>query len=807
MSKMTKLSLSPVKHAVSILLLIGLAAGLLGTPSSTRAAPAPALLETATLPPTISCTPSCDLYAKAGTLNLPDGVTVPIWGYATSAGGDALLPGPVILAEEGDALSITLHNALPVTTSLSFPALSLVPDMVGVAPDDTKVYTFTADNPGTFLYEADLVTADGARQVAMGLFGALIVRPTLGTNYAYNNPDTRFDDETLLIYSEIDPALNANPLTFNMQTYAPVYFLINGKAYPDTVPIPTSPGAVVLLRHLNAGLNQHSIGLLGLDQEIIAVDAGLFPYASRSVAETVPAGQALDALVTMPGSAVLGSQYPLYDAGWHTHNAGALLAPGGPVAFGGMITFLTIAGTLPSADGPLAVNLQISPNPTRGTSGAILNATVSDVTTGGQNVVAAEYFIDNLGAPGSGTPMSGPFGTPTVAVNAMVPAAVLMGLPTGEHTFYIRGRDAHGTWGAVNSVILLLDRVGPATTQLDVSPNLTNGSGAVTLHATADDTAFGNTNVVAAEYRIDSRPAQPMTLVTTGSPVAELAGTIPAATVASLTEGAHTISVRSQDVVGNWGPWTTAVLKVDKTGPTSSNVTVTPDYLDLSGAPPVTAVRLDATLTDPLVAGVNANVSGVEGFIDTVGPTGSGFPLLPQDGVFDESGENAYYNIPIVNFITLRQGVHTLYVRGRDAAGNWGATAAVTITIWKGINDTVGPIITVGPNITPNPTGGQLLLSLTATAADPDNLSNIAAAEWFRGADPGQGNGTPLQAADGTFNTQTEALRGQLNAAGWGIGLHQISVRAMDELGNWGSVATTTVNVNRVLLFLPLVAR
>ncbi|MBM0240050.1 multicopper oxidase domain-containing protein, partial [Micromonospora sp. ATA32] len=44
-----------------------------------------------------------------------------------------------------------------------------------VAPGATRSYTFTAHRPGTYLYEAGH-TALGARQVAMGLVGALVVR-------------------------------------------------------------------------------------------------------------------------------------------------------------------------------------------------------------------------------------------------------------------------------------------------------------------------------------------------------------------------------------------------------------------------------------------------------------------------------------------------------------------------------------------------------------------------------------------------------------------------------------------------------
>jgi hypothetical protein len=753
---------------------------------------------------------TCHLWAMTGTLTLPDSVTVPVWGFADNAVGPAQVPGPVIVGNAGETLEVVLHNdLLTETMSLTFPGqMGLLPDLEGVAAGGVVTYTFDIDQPGTFLYEAGM-TENGMRQVVMGLYGALVVRPAGAAGQAYDDVNTAFDDEALLVLGAIDPDFNDDPYGFSMQFYRPRYWLINGKAYSQTVEIETAAGHDILLRYVNATHETQGMGILGLQQLVIGSDGRPLNYPYRVVNETIAAGQTFDMLTSVPSNATVGTKFALYNTSLFLHNANQRLGgSSGPLAFGGMMTFIDVVTGEPSGMvGPLASNLQVSPNPSRGTSGAVLNATISDVTTGGQNVAAAEYFIDDLGAPGSGIPMSGVFGTPTVAVNALVPAASLIGLPTGEHAFYVRGQDSNGTWGAVNSTVLLLDRLGPATINLAVSPSPTNGSVSVVLHATGDDTAFGNTNVVAAEYRIDSGPAQPMSLVTTGSPIAELQGTIPAATVVGLTEGAHAIFIRSQDVVGNWGLWAAATLEVDKTGPAAGSVAATPSYLDLSGAPPVTAVRLDGVITDPLVAGVNANVTKAEGFIDTVGAAGSGFPLLPQDGVFDETSEGVYYDIPIVNFTVLRQGDHTLYVRGKDAAGNWGATTAVTVTVWKGITDTVGPIITVGPSVTPNPTGGQLVLNLTATAADPDNISNIAAAEWFRGADPGPGNGMPLQAADGTFDAATEALTGQLDARGWGLGPHQISVRAMDEAGNWGPVVTITVNVDQLLVFLPLVMR
>ncbi len=78
-------------------------------------------------------------------------------------------------------------------------------------------------------------------QVRMGLFGALIVRPTMGADYVYDRADSQFNPATefMLLLSEIDPYLNAKVLkgtaAFNMNTYHPRYWLINGRQFPDSI--------------------------------------------------------------------------------------------------------------------------------------------------------------------------------------------------------------------------------------------------------------------------------------------------------------------------------------------------------------------------------------------------------------------------------------------------------------------------------------------------------------------------------------------------------------------------------------------
>ena len=61
--------------------------------------------------------------------------------------------------------------------SLTFPGqMGVIADLVGVAAGSVVTYTFSSAQPGTFLYEAGL-TPNGPRQVAMGLYGGLVVRP------------------------------------------------------------------------------------------------------------------------------------------------------------------------------------------------------------------------------------------------------------------------------------------------------------------------------------------------------------------------------------------------------------------------------------------------------------------------------------------------------------------------------------------------------------------------------------------------------------------------------------------------------
>ena len=103
-------------------------------------------------------------------------------------------PGPSLIVNEGDAVTVTLHNGLLVPASIVFPGQAgvsasgacgppacsdLLTQEAAAAPalngaGGTVTYSFTAATPGTYLYQS------GSRpelSVEMGLVGALIVRP------------------------------------------------------------------------------------------------------------------------------------------------------------------------------------------------------------------------------------------------------------------------------------------------------------------------------------------------------------------------------------------------------------------------------------------------------------------------------------------------------------------------------------------------------------------------------------------------------------------------------------------------------
>lgn len=738
-------------------------------------------------------TAACDLWAKTGQLVLPGATApVPIWGFASTADAPAGTPGPVLVVDQDDTVTVTVHNGLGTALALAVPTMTgLVPDTSGAAPGGTKTYTFKAGRPGTYLYEAGH-TADGARQAMMGLTGALVVRAPAsgGKPSAYGDAGSSYDDEAVLVLSEVDPVFNAaaDPLKTDLRSYRPKYRLINGKAFPETDPVATDVGRKVLLRYVNAGVLAHPMTVLGVDQSVVGQDSRPTAYPEGAVTLPLPPGQSVDAISALPATQD-GRRFLVFESGSLLNNAGQKVGPAQAgvspqQAFGGMMTYLDTNPQPVSGDhvGPTAGKVSAAPNPASVTTPVIVTADFSDVATGNSPIDRAEVVVDDLSvAEGTGIAFTtGTFGAPGVTgATATLGTADLTKLNQGRHTLWVRAHDTAGNWGAVDSVTINLSVTGASTTGLTVTPNPVGGIVDLAVSATGDDSALGGT-VAGAEYFVDAAGANGtgtgLSLNAPGAAISAETGVVPAAVVGALAEGRHTISVHTLDSLGLWGPPAAVDLIVDRTGPTLLSGAVLPATTNgTNGSPADPAdLRINAAFTDTTAGGVHSGIAAAEGFIDTAAADGSGFTFLALDSSFGQQTENTYALVPLSELTRLADGAHQMLLHSRDTAGNWGPLTAVTFTV-----DRKGPVVTA----TAGTSAGVVTLNATAT----DALSGIAGAEFFEGADPGVGFARPM--TNLTPTTFQATIYGLTN------GVHTFSVRAQDTAGNWGAVTTATVTV------------
>jgi len=119
----------------------------------------------------------------------------------------------------------------------------------------------------------------------------------------------------------------------------------------------------------------------------------------------------------------------------------------------------------PDEAGPAAVNVSAVAG---AGSSVTLTATIDDTAAGNSPIAGAEYFIDVVGAGGTGVamaPSDGAFDAPVEGVTASVD---MSGQPAGSHTLYVHGRDATGNWGAFGSVAVAVTTGGGSTVQATI---------------------------------------------------------------------------------------------------------------------------------------------------------------------------------------------------------------------------------------------------------------------------------------------------------------------------------------------------
>ncbi|MGB8649719.1 MAG: multicopper oxidase domain-containing protein [Mycobacteriales bacterium] len=268
----------------------------------------------------------------------------------------------------------TLHwhgfvNAIPLFDGV--PELSLA---VPVGRDLT--YFYRPHDAGTYMYHCHF---EDVEHVQMGMTGMVFVRPKQnatplnpGERYAYNDGDgsTAYDREFAFMITELWSAAHYRDAHIQVNDWTdfdPSFWLLNGRAYPDTLeaggdPLSTRAGRLqyqpisslitcnagdrVLLRMSSLGYQNHAMTVDNIDLQIVAKDASLLRgrdgttnYITTNTVDVGP-GESRDVIFVAPSP----GEYLLYDRKY------SYLENGGGPGYGGMMTKILVGapGTYPA---------------------------------------------------------------------------------------------------------------------------------------------------------------------------------------------------------------------------------------------------------------------------------------------------------------------------------------------------------------------------------------------------------------------------------------------------------------------------
>jgi hypothetical protein len=362
------------RFVVAAIAIAGLTGGAIAVHADTLA---DKFLPTATAPgtfPTIPATTcvigtapgSCEINLFAGpstvtvndVTNLGGTQTVDILGFGVNLSGTSsvTLAGgetSTIKVPVGTTLTIHFSTSLADPPELSFPSLP--------AGSVTKVgndysFTTTPEMVGTSVFQPGS-NLDAPRQIAMGLVGALIVTPAGCATCAY--AAVPYVGEAIVATTDLDLAfaldyksgLHQFSMGYFGQSRNPdggprkVYHVVNGKSFPATTVIDVPAGQKMLLRYVNAGVTDKSMGMLGMRQTLLARNASLYTDSQSLIAPLVGPGETADVELTIP-DVPAGQLYSLMDQGRQMNH-------GNNFGFGGALVFLEVWPYIPPPTNPV----------------------------------------------------------------------------------------------------------------------------------------------------------------------------------------------------------------------------------------------------------------------------------------------------------------------------------------------------------------------------------------------------------------------------------------------------------------------
>jgi len=262
--------------------------------------------------------------------------------------GTAVIPSPLIKMDADDELFITLtnlgllrakepildvhtihiHGGHVATQVDGVPETSFgVPVTPIGEPSISITYYFKPETPGSYFYHCH---QEAAEHVQMGMYGGLIVYPAAqdvsrystsknitNRNFANINYDSFFDKEYVILLSDIDSTWHdavENQTDFNAVNFKPDWWLVNGRAFPDTLlpagvdvggdayKVPAGYDSYVhikngqrfLLRLINMGYQPVPWHTHGWHGTIVNKDAHAHPHGESVFTQLVGSGESYD---------------------------------------------------------------------------------------------------------------------------------------------------------------------------------------------------------------------------------------------------------------------------------------------------------------------------------------------------------------------------------------------------------------------------------------------------------------------------------------------------------------------------------
>ncbi|MBX9578818.1 MAG: multicopper oxidase domain-containing protein [Gemmataceae bacterium] len=232
--------------------------------------------------------------------------TAQVWGYNNST------PGPTLIANEGEAVRVTITNRLPEPTTIHFHGMHQPNEDDGVAgisqpnpiqPGETFTYEFTPGHAGTFAYHSH---TKSAVQELRGLDGFFIIQPR-------DVPaEQRVDRDFAMTLQQFTPpgeGALVNPFPPGGEF---PFSTINGKTGEASGgPITVNVGDRIRIRLYNASNLSHAMHLHGADITEVARNGHPSPPVTETTVNVAP-GEFVDVEFTFdqPGNWIFHCHFP-----------------------------------------------------------------------------------------------------------------------------------------------------------------------------------------------------------------------------------------------------------------------------------------------------------------------------------------------------------------------------------------------------------------------------------------------------------------------------------------------------------------